>query len=250
MREPISVCTYNLHGYHDNDPSRYHKIAIALSQYQPDFCLLQECIKLDNHTDTASLIAQSLQGQTGHHYHRHFTHCHLYMDKFPEGVAVLCRHPMQCVNVIDLNTRLNYGVRPAMPRYAPVIITEFTGKKILLSSIHLDYNPNPIVRLAQAEKLLVSLLNTYHYVDLMILAGDFNDVEHSPAIKYVRSMGFKDAFWAVGNVQAYTYSAENPHCKIDYIFVKGLADVLSAEIILRSPAYSDHFGLHCKLRLF
>jgi endonuclease/exonuclease/phosphatase family metal-dependent hydrolase len=81
-----------------------------------------------------------------------------------------------------------------------------------------------------------------------ILAGDFNDTEASLVIEYMRSAGFVDAYRACHRGGGNTYPAGNPHARIDYIFVRGRATVVSSGVLQDDPGLSDHLGVFAEIR--
>lgn len=248
--EVIRICTFNLHGTHNNDESRYKRIAHELSLLIPDLCAFQEVIRGDGMDDTSRRIARRLSHITGSHYRTHFAHCHLFMEKYPEGVSVSSRCQLRNKHIIDLNQGLRKGLRPVMERFAAATEVMIYGRRVVFASVHLDHTDNPEVRLAQAEKLLEELGHLFKKGDYhcFILAGDFNDVEGSPVMSFLRRNGFKDAFLECRQNGENTYSTVNPHMRIDYILVRGDVGFLSAELILNDPDLSDHIGVYAVIK--
>jgi endonuclease/exonuclease/phosphatase family metal-dependent hydrolase len=115
--------------------------------------------------------------------------------------------------------------------------------------VHFDHE-NPKIRLAQAEKLLRELDSLYKRKDYYarILAGDFNDVEDSPVMDFLRENGYKDAYRHCHPTGGNTFDAVTPYKRIDYIMVKGNVNFLSAELILKDPKLSDHIGVFAVIK--
>jgi len=225
-------------------------MARELSAYRPDLIAFQEVVSGAGIDDTSGQVARWLSAMTGEHYRSHFTYCHQFMEKYPEGVAICGRTALTGVTSIDLTANLAKGLRPSMDRRAQMAETTLLGKKILLVSVHLDHVEVGGVRLAQAEKLLSEIDkltgNTDYYA--LILAGDFNDVEDSPALKLLKEAGFKDAYRVCHEAGGNTFAVPKPNARIDYILLKGPAEVVSAEVILNNPDFSDHLGVLAVLR--
>lgn len=246
--ELIKVCTFNLHGTHRNEASRLLLISKELSSLAPDICAFQESIQ-SGREDTSSLIAKNLSHMTGHHYSAHFALCHLFMDKYPEGVSVVTKSGQSNRQTIDLNKGLEKGLRPSMARFASVCEVNIYGKAILFASVHLDYNKNRNIRLAQAKKLLKEIDRLYkNNYYCQIIAGDFNDDTGSPAIRFLTGSGFKDAYRHCNPAGGETYPSEAPTSRIDYIMVRGDAGIQSSSLVLNNPELSDHCGVFAVLR--
>jgi len=183
---------------------------------------------------------------TGFHYKTHFEECHLFHNKYPEGVSVASRHKLKGVYRIDLNYGLRDGLTPHMDRYAAALLVEIYGRKVVFVSIHLDHHENPQVRLAQAERLESELDRIVgDSVYCRILAGDFNDAENSPVMAFLKAQGYQDCYRACHSEGGNTFPTRNPSTRLDYIMVKAAAGVraLSARLVLNNHEMSDHLGV-------
>lgn len=248
--EQIRICSFNLHGIHDGDLKRYGLIADRLSLLDPDICAFQEVISGAGIENTAQQIAGRMSAVTGSYYREHFAECHLFMEKYPEGVSTVSRHQLKNNSVIDLNTGLRKRLIPDMERYSAVSEIEIYGHRVVFASIHLDYNKVPEVRLAQAEKLLAELDRLFPARDIhcFILAGDFNDVEKSPVMRFLLKKGYRDAYRACRPLGGDTYPATAPDARIDYIMVKGDVDFISSDLIQGTEGLSDHIGISAVIK--
>lgn len=240
----LGVCTFNLHGKQENDDLRFPRIAELLSELKPGLCALQEVI-VDGGRTTAERLAELLEERTGEKYYSYFVETHLFYGKYPEGVAVLSRHPFRDKWTVDLN---DIPIPPLLPRKAAVVETELEGEPLIFTSVHLDHHENPLVKKFQAEKLLEALDKLSTKNSAIILAGDFNDTEDSPAVELLRERGFVDAYRVLNDDPGPTFPAEDPKMRIDYVFVKGL-EVLSAKRILMDRGLSDHVGVYAKVKI-
>jgi endonuclease/exonuclease/phosphatase family metal-dependent hydrolase len=73
--------------------------------------------------------------------------------------------------------------------------------------------------------------------DMVLLGGDMNAEPGSPVYQALLQAGFVDPFVVTGNLPAYSDPAIDPHKRIDYVWVRGLAPV-EAQV---SPSLaSDH----------
>ena len=245
----IRVCSYNLHGTHNdgNGGQRLRRIARELARLDPHAAAFQEAVKGEKVEETSSQIARWVSSITGYHYTSRFLYCHDFMEKYPEGVALSFRCRTQNVRSIDL-TGLPRGLTPSLPRNALVAEAEVYGRKVIFVSVHLDHSADPKVRLAQAEKLVQELTAGAVDVSCSILAGDFNDTEDSPVVRYLRSVGYVDAYRACHRGAGNTYPAGAPRTRIDYIFVKGHTAIVSSGLLVNDPELSDHIGIFAEVR--
>jgi maltose 6'-phosphate phosphatase len=248
--ERVRICTFNLHGPHTDGSYRLLRIAKALSGFQPDVLALQEVIAGADSEDTSSQVAGFLSSMTGCHYRGEFAYCHQFGETYPEGIALVARHPLTRVNSIDLTRDLGEGLAPLLARNAQVGEIEVHGRRLIAACVHLDHTSNGKVRVAQIEKLLRELhaLSTDRSASGIVVAGDFNDSEDSPAIGLLKSAGYKDAYRFCHRAKGNTFPLPNPTERIDYIMVKGDLEILSSGLMLNDPELSDHAGVFVVLR--
>lgn len=248
--DEIRICSYNLQGVGKDGAFRFRRMARELSTYRPDLIAFQEVVSGAGIDDTSLQVARWLSSMTGEHYGSHFTYCHQFMDKYPEGVGICARVPVKRVTNIDLTANLAKGLRPSMDRCAQMAETTVSNKEVILVSVHLDHIEAGGVRRAQTEKLLSELDRLTRDIDYyaLILAGDFNDLDDSPALRLLKSAGYTDAYRVCHKTGGNTFPVPKPNARIDYILVKGQAEVVSAEVILNDPDLSDHLGVAVVLR--
>ena len=243
----IRVCSYNLHGTHDGAAQRLRRLAGSFAQMDVHAAAFQEVVKEGEREDSGIETSQWISAMTGYHYTSYFAYCHQFMEKYPEGVAVSTRCPVKGETTIDL-TLLRDGLTPSMPRNALALEAEVHGRKIIFVSVHLDHNADPEVRLAQGEKLAAELGRREEGAYASVLAGDFNDVESSPVMEYLRSMGYRDAFRACHREGGNTFPAGDAGSRIDYILVKGRATIVASGLLTDDPSLSDHIGIFAEIR--
>jgi endonuclease/exonuclease/phosphatase family metal-dependent hydrolase len=128
--------------------------------------------------------------------------------------------------------------------------TSLMGRRVILASVHLDHLGAGEVRLAQAETLLSELDRMTGVTDshALILAGDFNDTEDSPTLKCLKNAGYRDAYRTLHKNKGNTFPLPRPEARIDYVLVKGPAEIVAAEVILNNSDFSDHLGLTVVIR--
>jgi hypothetical protein len=147
------------------------------------------------------------------------------------GEAILSRHPLTEVQVHNLP--FTAGCEPRCALAAHVRLGD-GGPEFVFAGTHLEHAKAP-VRLCQAQKLNPALAATSSLPT--ILAGDFNDVPDSPAIKVL------EPHWtdATAGQSDPTWPSDKPRMKIDYVFFRP-ADgwrVVEQHVIDESVA-SDH----------
>ncbi len=243
----IRVCSYNLHGIHNGAPHRLRRLARGFAEIDVHAAAFQEVVNDGGAEDSGAQTSQWVSAMTGYHYQSHFAYCHQFMEKYPEGVAVSTRCPVKNERTIDL-TLLREGLKPTMPRNALALETEVHGRKVVFASVHLDHNANPEVRLAQGEKLAAELRPWEEGAYASVLAGDFNDVESSPVMEYLKSMGYRDAYRARHKEGGNTFPAGDARSRIDYILVKGRVTIVSSGLLADDPSLSDHIGIFAEIR--
>ena len=248
--ERVCICTFNLHGPHTDGGYRLLRIAKGLSNFRPDILALQEVIAAASSEETSSQIASFLSSMTGCHYRGEFAYCHQFGGTYPEGIALVARHRLTRAKSIDLTRDLGEGLAPLLPRNAQVGEIEVHQRRLIVACVHLDHTSNGKVRVAQIEKLLRELqgLSTDRGLTGIVVAGDFNDSEDSPAIGLLKSAGFKDAYRFCHKAKGNTFPLPNPTERIDYIMVKGDLDILSSGLVLNDLELSDHAGVFAVLR--
>lgn len=247
-RQGFRVCTFNLHGIHDGSAARVPDIARRLAALVPDVVMLQEAIDGAGVRDTAALVAEGLSASTGETWTSRFAFCHLYHGRWPEGVALCSRHPMEEPRVIDLNRGLRGGLAPSMERFALASAMSSGGRSLVAVSLHLDHAPHPALRAAQAEKLVAELDRLFPAADGVVVAGDLNDLEDSPALRLLAAAGFRDAYRCRRDDEGFTFPLPDPGLRIDYVLVKGDLLTLDARTVLEDSSLSDHAGVFAHLR--
>ena len=245
----IRVASYNLHGLHcgADQTQRLKNIGWAFARLDVHAAALQEVLSGGEVEDTGVQISRWASKMTGYNYRPFFAYCHPFMEKYPEGVSVSVRCAPEATKTIDL-TGLPRGLKPSLTRNALAVTTEVFGRKVVFVSVHLDHTRDPAVRLAQAEKLVAEVEADAPPGACLILAGDFNDLEDSPAIHFLLSAGYTDTYRALHGDAGNTYPAGGPQMRIDYIFVKGHAGVAASGLLPDDPDLSDHIGVYAEIR--
>lgn len=134
------------------------------------------------------------------------------------------------------------------------LIDDKAGGSFYIYNLHLDHVSQPSREKSVA--LLVDRINARTPAAPVVVTGDFNTGEVNPATRAMLAV-FRDTFRAihpkateVGTANAFTLGQTMGE-KIDYIFVEGATEVLTADILRASVdgRYpSDHFPVIARIR--
>ena len=203
----VRVLTYNIqHGEGTDGKIDLARTAAVIKRLTPDLVALQEVDKATTRSRGVDQAAE-LGKLTG---------MHVAFGKAMDfaggqyGEAILSRYPLTEVQVHNLP--FTEGCEPRCALAAHVRLGD-DGPEFVFAGTHLEHAKAP-VRLCQAQKLNPALAakNTLP----TILAGDFNDVPDSPAIKVLQPH-WTDA--TAGQPQP-TWPSDQPRMKIDYVFFR------------------------------
>ena len=224
----IRVLTYNIqHGEGTDGKIDLARTAAVIKRLTPDLVALQEVDKVTTRSRGVDQAAE-LGKLTG---------MHVAFGKAMDfaggqyGEAILSRYRLKEVQVHNLP--FTEGCEPRCALAALVRLGD-DGPEFVFAGTHLEHAKAP-VRLCQAQKLNPALAakNTLP----TILAGDFNDVPDSPAIKVLQP------HWtdATAEQPDPTWPSDQPRMKIDYVFFRPADSwrIVEKQVIDESVA-SDH----------
>jgi endonuclease/exonuclease/phosphatase family metal-dependent hydrolase len=259
---PVRLRTVTLNVWNDDrHPGRVRLINDELRRLDPDLVSLQEVV----HTDGRQQLDELLAGTGLYRTHQHEVIGHARSSA--DGIAVATRWPHGVLDVDDHAL----AVATTIPGVGDQL---FIG---VAASYELD---DEAARERQA--LAVTDVDRRHRRELpTIIAGDFNGVPHSAAIRYLtglqslhgRSAHFHDAWTVAGEGPGDTWTAENPNARseieriirqpnhrrrIDYVFVgswhvhpNARAEIVDASLAFDRPVDglwpSDHYGVVVEL---
>lgn len=228
----IKVMSYNIrHGVGMDQVLDLDRIANEIRASGADIIGLQEVDRhysaRSNFEDQAKKLAESL----GMHY--------IYganLDRDPlepggkrrqYGTAVLSRYP----TIHSENHLLSsFGQEQRGLLEATINVK---GNHIQFYSTHLGLTTEQ--RLAQIDEILAI---TSQYDRTTIITGDFNALPVSEEIRLMKTL-FKDGFEDQGD--AFTFPADKPRSRIDYIFVSENVELTHPEVL--STLASDHLPI-------
>lgn len=214
------VMTYNVHqGFDAGDIPSLDRLADTISRESPDVLVLEEVVRgwlIDDQHDVLGYLA----GRLGLTYVYGPTIGDLY------GNAILSRYALTDVK------RVAYPKEPGL-RYQPRGAIFVTVGTVRIIGTHLDENADAsAVRMEQVR----TLLREWDGQGPALLLCDCNAKPDAPELKLITDSGFGDLglqSGAAGN----TFSAGDPHERIDYIFGIG---VTPAQGRIVDSTASDH----------
>ena len=232
--DTIRVMTFNLHAGHD---ASLEQIGQFIKQYQPDFVALQE---VDHHTHRTDCPHQNnrdfitelahysgMQGLFGP------------TIKFSGGlygIGLLTRHEFVEVRNIKLPHPVERMEQRGLLEGSFVLPD---GDTITVACTHLEAFDS-ISRAAQARFLLD------HFAERtcpVILAGDFNASPDDDVIRQLTSQ------WFDSTGSDFTFSASDPHEKIDYILARPIGTWRTIDAQVIPVKLSDHYPVIATLVL-
>lgn len=241
---PLRVMTYNIR----SGDGALDSTAAAIREQSPDIVALQE---VDVHWDVRSGFADQAT-RLGEKLAMQVCFAPIYripsasvgapMREF--GVALLSKYPFEsCDNrvIARLSTQSANPVPAPMPGFLDAVV-EIAGRRVHVYDTHLDYRADPSVRRRQVAEMLAFLGDSTAPV---ILMGDLNAEATAPELTPLFAR-LQDA-WSVNGGNGFTYPAENPKKRIDYILVSDFFRVRSAAVGVTLA--SDHRPVVADLEL-
>lgn len=252
-REDMRVMSFNVRYGSANDrenswPYRKEQVLEAIAAYDPDLLGLQEALSFQS-----SLVGGALSGHTFYGPSR------LGPDTDGEACSVYWR--AERFELIERGTFwlsptpeevASQGWDAALPRICTWVqlLDLNTDQIFVFANTHFDHMGE------EARAQSAKLLTKYFGDQRMILTGDFNAEEPSAPMQVLREAGLEDTFRVVhpDAVEPGTFTGfqDAPtRGKIDYVYFRGDAAVLEAEIDNRRRAGrwpSDHFPVTGTLR--
>jgi endonuclease/exonuclease/phosphatase family metal-dependent hydrolase len=232
---PLRVMTFNIRAGNDNLAG----IAQAIRTSGADVVALQE---VDVHwsdrsgfADEASSLSQQL------HMGVRFAHIYqlapLHVGDPPRefGVALLSRFPIRSFENLPV-TRLSTQDTTAPATPAPGFLSaliDVRGTEVRVFNTHLDYRADPRVRAQQVAEMVRYIGDASMPT---LLFGDMNAPPDAPEIQPLFHL-LRDA-WSGSTEPGFTYPADAPRKRIDYVFTSRQFRVKSVSV--PATLASDH----------
>ena len=241
----LHVATLNIRNLADRWDERLPLLLADMAALQPDLIGLQEVVY--------PLQQDRLIGAAGEGRYESYR---AWAGRPEYGNALLVRDGV----AIDAVERLELGLN----RSALRAVVTFPDATVLMAVTHLHHVPVDEAERDDQARQLLEWLGAGPATDAQILVGDFNAEPDEPAAERIRSQGFRSAFaeangadppvtWPSGLQAPGMDTDGDPGC-LDYIWVRGAIQVVSARLAFDRPAVgdptlypSDHLGLSAQL---
>jgi endonuclease/exonuclease/phosphatase family metal-dependent hydrolase len=239
----VRVLVYNIHAGKDAaGVDNLERVADLVRATRADVVLLQEVdrgTRRSGSVDQPSVLAQ----RTGFSVAFGKT---LEYDGGQYGIAVLSRWPMSVRALVHL------PVEPPQqrsggsyePRGAQLVRLGDQAGRITVVNTHLDPSRDDHYRRQEVRTVLTIAREARPTV---LIGGDFNSTPDSEVQADVRRAGLRDAWLVCGQGDGFTYPANVPTKRIDYLYLTSAGTCTRAEV-LDSQA-SDHRPLLVTVRL-
>ena len=233
----LRVMTYNIHvGVGMDKKLDLQRIADVINREHPDLVGLQEVDRGVQRTQRIDEIAE-IAKLTRMEYAFAFN---LAYQGGQYGVAILSRLP-----IMATDHRLFKNLREAERRGFIRAEVSFHGRTLNFVTTHLDYQYAD-GRLFETEQLLDALKELTGPV---IVVGDFNDTPDGGAYRLMRER-FDDAWTGdAGMTSGFSYPADKPAKRIDYILLRPGANVRTKRSWTVSTLASDHIPVVAELEV-
>jgi glycerophosphoryl diester phosphodiesterase len=237
--EVVRVMTFNIHhGEGVDGRLDIPRIAEIIRAQKADLVALQEVDRGTLRTGDRDLAAE-LAALTGFNY---VFGKNLDFQGGEYGNAILSRFP------IEQSRNLHYArVGNSEQRGLLQAIIAIAGRQVVFMSTHLDHRPDDAERFMSIDQIREAADDYGHLA--LILAGDFNDVPGSRVHSKIKQ-SFRDA-WEVGDQEGFTFAADRPHKRIDYVWLSAHQDVKPLKAWVVPTDASDHLPLvvECLLQI-
>ena len=232
----IRVMTYNIHvGIGMDKKLDLKRIAEVINKEKPDLVGLQE---VDRGVQRTQRIDEIIELSKLTHMDYAFAF-NLPYQGGQYGVAILSRFPIRATE-----HRLYKNLREAERRGLIRAEVKIDGRLVHFVTTHLDYQHDD-GRLFEAQQMLAFLSDVK---GPLIVVGDFNDTPAGDTSKLMRSL-FDDA-WAVRPTdEGFSYPADKPTKRIDYIFMRRTDGIRTKRAWIVETLASDHIPVVADLEI-
>jgi endonuclease/exonuclease/phosphatase family metal-dependent hydrolase len=241
----VRVLVFNIHAGKDAaGASNLQRVAELVDSTDADIVLLQEVDRGTARSGNVDQVA-ALQQATG--FDAAFGPSLARYDGGEYGIAVLSRWG------IGLRQTTPLSVAPAQaraggsaePRVALLMLTSSRIGTFRAINTHLD--PSDAQARGQEIGRLVGLFKEQPPSGPpIVVGGDFNATPDDAGLEPLRAAGLRDAWTECGSGDGFTYPADKPVRRIDYLFLGGELKCSSAQVI--DTQVSDHRPVLVTLR--
>lgn len=236
-QQPVRVLVLNMHAGKDAaQKPNLEAVSALVKQVRPDLVLLQE---VDRGTTRSGGVDQvkTLSDATGYPFA--FGASLMHYDGGEYGIAALSRggfgySATTPLPVVPVQTRAGGSREPRVALLAFAMMRAETWRVV---NTHLD----PAEGTARAQEM-AALMDLIHQQQLsgtpLIVGGDFNSTPDNPVLQPLRDAALHDAWTECGSGDGFTYPADKPTKRIDYLWLSGGLHCASAQVI--DTQISDH----------
>ncbi|HET7698609.1 MAG TPA: endonuclease/exonuclease/phosphatase family protein [Vicinamibacterales bacterium] len=243
--QPIRVLVLNMHAGKDaKGADNLDGVARLIDAARPDIVLLQEVDRGTARSGNVDQIAR-LAEATG--YAAAFAPSLVSYQGGQYGIAALARafvgyHSTIPLAVTPVQTRAG-GSRE--PRVALLAFVTVRGSSWRLVNTHVD--PSDAAARAQELKQIADLARQQQAEGRpLVVGGDLNATPDDAGLEALRAAGLRDAWVECGTGDGFTYPADKPAKRIDYLWLAGSLHCASAAVI--DSTISDHRPLLVTLK--
>ena len=235
------VMTYNIHaGIGMDGHYNLSRIADEIRASRADIIALQEVdVHWDSRSNYDDMINELAEELNMFYYFAPIYDFDPLLENEPRrqyGVGVLSKFPIIKAKNHSI-TRLSTQDPNPLPALAPgflEVLLNVKGAKLSFYVTHLDFRPDPTVRQMQVADMQQIISRSKN---AKLLAGDMNASPNAPELSPLFSR-FKDAWSTTNPEPGYTFPADNPINRIDYILTSPQINVKQANVL--STLASDH----------
>jgi endonuclease/exonuclease/phosphatase family metal-dependent hydrolase len=241
----VRVLVFNIHAGKDAaGASNLQRVAELIDSTDADIALLQE---VDRGTARSGSVDQVAALRQATRFDAAFGPSLSSYDGGEYGIAALSRWG------IGLRQTTPLSVAPAQaraggssePRVALLVLTSSRIGTFRAINTHLD--PSDAQARGREIGRLVGLFREQAPNGrAIVVGGDFNATPDDAGLELLRAAGLRDAWAECGTGDGFTYPADEPARRIDYLFLGGELKCSSAEVI--DTQISDHRPVLVTLR--
>lgn len=219
-------------------------IASLIDDQKPDLVLLQE---VDRGTNRSGNVDQVSELAEATKYQSAFAASLFHYDGGEYGLASLSQqligyHATLPLRVLPLHTRAGGSHEPRVALLTIVEVERMTWRAL---NTHLD--PSQDGGRPQEVAGLVEVLHEQQAAGSpLLVGGDFNSTPADPVLQPIRSAGLHDAWTECGKGDGFTYPADKPAKRIDYLWLAEGMTCESAQVL--DSGVSDHRPLLVTLK--
>jgi endonuclease/exonuclease/phosphatase family metal-dependent hydrolase len=235
---PVRVLVLNMHAGKDaSGADNLQRIADLIRSNSPDLVLLQE---VDRGTKRSGGVDQVGRLRETTSYDGAFGASLASYDGGQYGIAVLSKRAIAAQStarlpVSPVETRAGGSHEP---RIALVVLANMEGRVLWrVVNTHLDPSDDA-ARQQEAAGVLTVTREQAAAGTPFVAGGDFNSTPDSPVHQSVQAAGLRDAWAECGKGDGFTYPADAPSKRIDYLFLSGGLKCSDAQVL--DTTLSDH----------